>query len=164
MLYGIPARMPWLALGETPYHEPWPPRAIDAAEAGVLESAATLADREAATRRSMAAQLTAILACSVAVSLIRTPTVSGTIPGWLRFPVLLDSKTRERAGESAFRRLGIIPGYPSSLPRLPNLVVRSGETWSGAERLVRSLVTLPAHRWVTEKDRAEVARLLSPTP
>ena len=49
MLYGVPARMPWLALGDTPFHEPWVPRAIDAAQAGVLESAARLADDEADT-------------------------------------------------------------------------------------------------------------------
>ena len=55
IVYGIPARMPWLGLGETPYHEPWPPRAIDAAEAGVIQSAADLADREAAARRRVVA-------------------------------------------------------------------------------------------------------------
>jgi hypothetical protein len=44
MVYGIPARTPGLALGETPYHPPWPPRAIDSAEAGVLQAAAELVD------------------------------------------------------------------------------------------------------------------------
>jgi len=160
VLYGVPARMPWLALGDTPLHQPWVPRAIDAAEAGVLESASTLADQEAATRRSVAAQFAATLSRAPGVSLIRSPAVNGTLPGWLRFPVLLDSKTRKSAGEPVFRRLGIIPGYPSPLPRLP-ILTRSGETWPGAERLVGALVTLPAHRWVTEKDRSEMTRLLS---
>ncbi len=94
--------MPWLALGETPYHEPWPPRAIDAAEAGVIPSAADLADHEADTRWHAAARLGEMLRNRTGVSLVQPPAGDGTKPGWLRFPVLLD------ADDQGARRHGAI--------------------------------------------------------
>lgn len=161
LLYGVPARMPFLGLGDTPYHEPWEPRRIAAAQAGVVEAAAVLADEEAATRRIAAARLAAALRGQRGITLIEPPSVEGTLPGWLRFPVVLDGDARGRAGGSAFRRLGIIPGYPRPLPVLPVFghAARS-VAWPGAARLAAGLVTLPTHRWVAPGDTDAAVALL----
>ena len=161
MIYGIPARMPWLALGETPYHEPWPPRAIDAAEAGVIPSAAHLADREADIRWHAAARLGEMLRNRTGVSLVQPPAGDGIKPGWLRYPVLLDAAIRARVGTAPFDRLGIIAGYPLPLARLPQLRAAGAGDWPGATRLVKELVTLPTHRWVSDRDRVAMGRLMS---
>lgn len=162
MLYGVPARMPWLALGDTPFHEPWTPRAIDAAQAGVLESAATLADIEAGPRRTQAIRLAAALKNSRNVAPIVPPAGDGTLPGWLRYPVVLEAAARTRAGESSFRQLGIMPGYPRILPELPQLSAGSGASgsWPGATLLAARLITLPTHRWVAATDMDAAVALL----
>jgi perosamine synthetase len=162
MLYGVPARLPWLALGDTPFHEPWAPRAIDAAQAGVLESAATLADIEAGSRRTQAIRLIAALEDIEDVALVTPPVGDGNLPGWLRFPVVLGAAARARAGQSPFRQLGIMPGYPRPLPELPQLSVAAGArgSWPGATRLAAALTTLPTHRWVAATDMDAAVALL----
>lgn len=162
MAYGVPARLPWLALGETRYREPWPPRAIDAAEAGVLHTAADLADQEAGARRHVAAGLAEALRDVRGASLVRPPSIDGALAGWLRFPVLLDGEVRMRVRAADLRRLGAAEGYPCPLPELP--VLRSAGTngpWYGAARLATQLVTLPSHSWVRTDDIRLVQRLLS---
>ena len=60
--------------------------------------------------------------------------------------------------------LGIQPGYPSTLRDLPAVrprVLGGGGDHPGAKELVKELVTLPTHSWVTTKDRNEVLRLLN---
>lgn len=161
MVYGIPAGMPWLGLGETPYHEPWLPRAIDAAEAGVIQSAADLADREADIRRDAAARLGLVLRDHAGVSPVRAPAGDGIRPGWLRYPVLLDAQDRLRIGTAPLGRLGIVAGYPLPLARLPQLRAAGIGDWPGATRLAKELVTLPTHHWVSDRDRAAMGRLLS---
>lgn len=153
-LYGVPARMPWLALGDTPFHDPWPPRRIDAAQSGVLESAAALADIEAGTRRTLAVRLAAALIGARGIKVIEAPAGEGTLPGWLRFPALLEAVARAKAGGTPFRQLGIMPGYPRPLPELPQLSGMRGAhaSWPGAALLAEGLVTLPTHRWVAATD------------
>ena len=161
IVYGIPARMPWLGLGETPYHEPWPPRAIDAAEAGVIQSAADLADREAAARRRVVPMLAELLHGDPGVSPVREPSGEGTLVGWLRFPVLLCGGPRMRAGTPEAQRLGMVAGYPRPLPALQALQhAEAIGSCPGAERLAAELVTLPTHRWVRRQDFAAISRHL----
>jgi dTDP-4-amino-4,6-dideoxygalactose transaminase len=161
LVYGVPARMPFLALGDTPFHSPWEPRSIAASEAGVIASAAELADEEAANRRALATRFAASLRDQRGVALIEPPSGEGTQPGWLRFPAVLDGDSRGRAGGQAFRRLGIMPGYPRPLPVLPGFgnVTRS-LSWPGATRLSAGLVTLPTHRWVAASDLDAALALL----
>lgn len=161
MVYGVPARLPWLALGETPFHEPWSPRAISSAEAGAVQAAAELADPEAAIRREVAARLTQSLHDVRGVSLFRPLSGEGIKAGWLRFPVVLEGDLRRRASGREFRRLGIMPGYPRPLPVLPGFsnVARS-LSWPGANGLAAGLVTLPTHHWVAACDLDAAVALL----
>ncbi len=162
MLYGVPARLPWLALGDTPFHGPWAPRSIEAAQAGALEAAAALADDEAATRRRVAEFLKAELHQLPALSLVQSPAGEGTLPGWLRFPVVLNEAKWARAITSTLRHLGVAPGYPMPLPDLPAFQTRSrAAQYPGAARLAAHLVTLPTHRWVTSRDISHLRQSLN---
>ena len=162
VLYGVPARVPWLRLGDTPFHEPWPVRAIAAAQAGVLEAAAGLADIEAGIRRTIALQIAAALEDAQDVALVRSPSGDGTQPGWLRYPVVLGPQARARSSTLVFRRLGIMPGYPRPLPELPRLAKRGAvaSSWPGATLLANGLMTLPTHRWVEVTDIHSAVALL----
>lgn len=157
-VYGVPARMPWLRLGDTPFHEPWDPRALAATSAGVLQQSAELADEEAERRRAGAARLEQELG-SVGRT-VRPPDGDGSRPGWLRYPVLLEADLRSRALSPAGRRLGIASGYPVALSVLPQLTGAGGTQLAGATQIVSRLVTLPSHRLVQDGDRAAITSLL----
>ncbi len=161
LVYRVPARLPWLGLGETPYHKPWTPRTIDTAQAAAVEAAAGLADREAEGRRRAATRLGELLQNRLGIGLVQPPSGDGIQPGWLRFPVLLDASHRGRVGSTRSNRLGVIGGYPATLPRLPEWTSRATGEWPGAARLAAELVTLPTHRWVRDADRTEIVRLLT---
>lgn len=157
LLYGLPARMPGLNLGDTPFHAPWEPQAIQGAQAGAVQPAAELADREAEVRRANAARLAQLLASQRGVTIIDLPATADSRPGWLRFPILLDE-----AGALATtgRHLGVAPGYPMPLPRLPQFRETPGQ-WPGASALAERLITLPTHKDVSDLDRLALGSLFS---
>ncbi len=155
--YGLPARLPFLQLGETVYHPPATPRSMPALHQQVLARTIAAALAEVAIRRSNADRLSRLLDENGQVSRVRCG--SGT-PSFLRLPVLAPGG-RFRSG--AARDRGIMPGYPITLPQLPPLAsalssgsAERGRRYPGAERLVGQLVTLPTHSLVSE---AELDRL-----
>ena len=151
-IYAFPAALPFLHLGETVYHPPSPPRRLSRAAAGVLAAGWERASAEAGTRRANAARL---LAACYATG-VEVPRVApGTTAGWLRLPVLPDADAAARARTPDARRLGIAPGYPRALCDLEGFrarVLNAGDSFDGARRLARSLVTLPTHSLVAEGD------------
>jgi dTDP-4-amino-4,6-dideoxygalactose transaminase len=160
-LYAVPARLPWLGLGDTPFHDPWAPRSIAWSQAGALPVAAELADVEAATRRKHAAAYQLALRGKQGVDLVQVPATNGAVAGWLRFPVILEELQRHEASNPAFAARGVMPGYPGLLPALQAAGMRSaGPRFPGAERLVSGLVTFPAHRWVGPNDLEWFAKRL----
>jgi hypothetical protein len=59
--------------------------------------------------------------------------------------------------------VGVAAGYPSTLAALAPVrqrLVRAGR-WPGADELVRDLVTLPTHSWVSAADRVQLLRLFA---
>lgn len=165
-IYGLPASIPWLGLGETRYHEPAPLRRMSRASARLLVRTAAGAELEARARRASAERWAEDLPGTPAVRRIH-PHHEG-VAGYLRYPVRLTrglngfGEHREHA-----RRLGIAPTYPATLAELPavqeRLRGRVGR-WTGAQTLVRELVTLPTHSLVTEEARARILELLAGYP
>jgi perosamine synthetase len=158
--YGVPASLPWLALGETIYHDPSTPAAMSEFAAALALRTKGEADAEIPTRRENALAWTRDLPGDVGSS-VRHP-ASGS-PGYLRFPIRLPTGMHGFHSAGAARNVGIMPSYPSALPALP--AVRSRLTgvrtsWRGAEELVATLVTLPTHSRVTQPDRQRVASLI----
>ena len=167
-VYGLPAAVPWLHLGETRYHEPQEPRAMSRTAAAVLERTLPHATREAELRRANAL---ATLQC-LESSRGRTGGVGtftpppGSTPGYLRLPLTLAQGINGFADPARARRAGAAPGYPTTLADLPAVqrrLVRAGR-WPGAEELVRQLVTLPTHSLLEDEDCATLVRLLPNRP
>jgi perosamine synthetase len=161
-LYGIPARLPWLGLGETVYHGPAPLRALSAAALGVLERTRLERDREAEIRRRNAARLLEAARFTPGVRLVRP--ASGSVPGYLRLPLLLAEGTRAGRLGAESRRLGVMPGYPLSLDALPGFAERlarsSGAGFPGARALAADIITLPTHSRLVEADLVRLERWL----
>jgi len=145
-LYWIPASLPFLGLGETPYHPPHPAAAMADSCVGALAAAWDESMGEVPRRRAAAAAWRR----DVVVQGWRFPEsdAEGAIRGELRLPAIVppDLRASDVVGQLGG---GVMPGYPMPLARLPALSGRLAhvEATPGAEALVRRLVTLPCHRY-----------------
>ena len=150
-LYGLPASLPFLRLGETIYHAPSAPRGPTAASGAAASVAYRLLGEEIAVRRSNGERLLAAARAGGRVRPIATP--AGGEPGFLRLPVIRggDNPAARRSGA----RLGVAPGYPKALCDLPGFgerVVNRGGDFAGARDLAARLATLPTHSRLSEGD------------
>jgi hypothetical protein len=155
-LYALPSAIPGLALGETVYHPPRPPRALPRAAATLLRRTRAAAEREADARRRNARALLAALDGVPGIRPIRP--ADGADPGFLRLALLLDAPLPPDAA-----RLGIARGYPLPLAALPALKPRltgPERRFPGAETLASHLVTLPTHSLLTPADLGAIAALV----
>lgn len=159
-LYGIPASLPFLGLGETHFRAPHEPRAMSQHALRVLARTLPLASAETVRRQANAARLLRALAGrDVAAPQIGT----GATPGWLRLPTLVPDRYREAWRSSEARRLGIYQSYPTALPNLPNFGTRAVSreaSYAGAEELARGLFTVPTHGLLSESDLQRLERWL----
>ncbi len=147
-LYGLPAALPGLHLGETVYHPPRMPRRITRAAAAAARAHAVVSDREALFRRKRAEQFVR--------RMFVTP--DGGVAGYLRMPVVTPTHMTP-----AHAALGIARSYPTTLAGLPVVrerLVASGP-YPGAEELAARLVTLPMHSRVTPEEAARIETLAS---
>jgi dTDP-4-amino-4,6-dideoxygalactose transaminase len=143
-LYWIPASLPFLRLGETPYHAPHPVVAMPDACAAALVETWEESAREVPRRKAAAAHWRRVVPDSW---LLPESAASGAERGELRLPALVPE---DDTADAVVRRVGggVMAGYPMPLARLPALAasVLPSAASSGAEALTRRLVTLPCHR------------------
>ena len=148
-LYGLPASIPWLHLGEMVYHPAHEPQSLSVAAATLVRSSLANEARDLATRRRNAAVLRAVTERDGhRITPVRP--LPRAESGFLRFAVLDRSLTREAAP-----RLGVMRGYPQTLHEqipLRRHLLHGEPATPGAMQLRASLFTLPTHAMVTERD------------
>jgi dTDP-4-amino-4,6-dideoxygalactose transaminase len=152
-VYGIPASIPALRLGETVFHEPHAPSALSTAAARLVTAALDRMDNDRIGRAATADRLRAALHGGHDLRVV-TP-IDGALSGELRVPVLDGA---HRAGLPAH---GVVRSYPRPLDREPAArgVVWPGEPASpGAREVCDTLWTLPTHAMVDEGDIMAIAR------
>lgn len=155
-LYGLPAALPFLRLGETVYREPHAPRGLAGGAAAVVLDSLRWVDAEAVIRRANAHQLEAVVR-DAGLTVVEPPPRSE--PGFLRLPVVVDAGVAAASAAA----LGIARGYPLALTDLPQLARRrrdGGEPTAAAARLAQHLWTLPTHSRLTAGDLDRVERWL----
>lgn len=155
-IYAVPARLPFLRLGETVFHEPWEPTRMSPLASRVLQRTLPLMDEAAQVRSRHAARLRAAQAAASPSTLVAAAHEGQ--PGWLRLPVLLPIGATPSAAASAL--LGAGPSYPlplSELDPLLRLLVNPGH-FAGATALSRRLWTLPTHERLAERDLLALER------
>ena len=148
-LYGFPAAIPILRLGEMVYHPAHEPASLSSGAAALVCDALNMDDKEVEVRRHNVARLRAAATGS---SLIPMEPVTGGIAGELRFPV-------RSMNHAPAPKLGIYRGYPQTLAEQPELrpCLHDGEGEQvGALELRRSLLTLPSHSRLTSRDVANL--------
>jgi dTDP-4-amino-4,6-dideoxygalactose transaminase len=154
-LYWLPAGLPFLRLGETIFHEDFPVRRLSAFQAHLLHDWAVQVERLNAIRMEHSAYYRAHLTTA--------PPVTEAVP-YLRYPVVLpDAGARRRLfTDRDAARFGVSQMYPATVAEIPQLRSRLTQTrFPEAERIAASLVTLPTHPMVSERDRAQIVSLVN---
>jgi perosamine synthetase len=154
-LYGIPASIPMLRLGEMVYHEAREPRHLSASAAAALRVSLTLDDAEISCRRSHATILTAQM--SGRYRAIRP--VPGAVPGYLRLAI------RDLRADVTSTRvdLGVMRGYPITLDEhaaTREVLMPDNVAIPGARILRDRLITIPTHSRVGPRDLAGLSAWL----
>ncbi len=152
-LYAIPAALPFLKLGETLYHPAHPAGPLSRSAAGILSKTVHLAEAEARRRRANAARLSAVIHGVKGLRAVEP--VPGSVPGYLRLPVIGPAMGPRLAEDAAARALGIMPGYPGTLAELPGFAARirnPGVGIPGARELAARLGTVPTHGLLGTED------------
>jgi perosamine synthetase len=154
-LYAIPSAIPALHLGETIYHPAHEPRAISGVSALLVRDALARAEIDLAVRRAHAEEMERVVARTSGLEAIRA--IPGSKPGYLRLPVRISDGRRERP------ELGVVHGYPNTLAELAELKASllGDEKLPGARELQRTLVTLPTHAHLDERDLRALAAWIS---
>lgn len=154
-LYGIPSSLPFLGLGQTVYHPPHAPRRPTSAMAGILMRTEPLLGNEVTVRRRHAARLTSAVQSAGAGQVPGADAVQG---GWLRLPFLPSDALLRRLRRGEGRQLGILPGYPIALARLPGFAerLRHVTPTPGADLLAERLHTIPTHSLLSAADLTRI--------
>jgi dTDP-4-amino-4,6-dideoxygalactose transaminase len=142
--YGLPARAPLLALGETVYHPPTAATAIGRFQAALAHATRGTALAEVEVRRRNAERLRRHVSMHWNGATLPNPLQDGTA-SFLRLPVIAPAAWRD----PSLRRAGVYRGYPRALPELsqvrPLLEGEEPRVPPGARELADRLVTLPTH-------------------
>ncbi len=160
-LYGIPASIPWLGLGETRYKDPENPKAMSQTASAVLDTSRDVAQREAEDRRNNAAILLQRIPFGGQLREVQSP--RNAQPGFLRLPLRLARGLCGFPVPQRALRLGIAPSYPHPLHLVKQVHARlqnRSHRWPGASELTRELVTLPTHSLVTSAEREGLVVLM----
>jgi dTDP-4-amino-4,6-dideoxygalactose transaminase len=142
-LYGIPASIPSLHLGETVYHTAHEPRSMSAAAAGLV----LRAPRELTGRVRIAEILTRAVEEGGYIASIAVAEKGR--PSYLRYAIVDSGRRMPSPG------IGVLRGYPRSLADLEAMrpaLVGNEVALPGVNRLVNSLFTLPTHGLVRTAD------------
>ena len=160
-VYTLPASIPWLALGETRYHDPSPSAEMSRAAAAMLLASRDRALSEVTIRRDTAAWYDQQIASIGALT--RMATQPDHIPGYLRYAVRVPGGFAGLADARHARTLGIAPAYPSLLGALPAIRQRLQHELNlpGAAVIQRELVTLPTHSLLSAAERMRIVALLA---
>ena len=163
LLFWIPRSIPFLKLGETFFEPNFPIRKMSSFQAGLARNQSARLQRLQDGRRKNVKRWIATLE---ALGIQGLHFDNRTAPSLIRFPVRISGleKRKSLLRASLVRGLGIMPFYPDTIARLPELRETMGaQTFPIAERCAKELVTLPTHAYVTREDVIEISRLLSHT-
>jgi len=150
-VYGLPASIPWLGLGETSYEEPWAPRGIGRGPAAAVLANWDASLAEAEVRRANAGVLEGL------PGRVGASEVTGARSCPLRLPVVVDIEPRVDTGANP-EKAGVVRGYPRSLGFvLEGLGIDYATSrHAGAEQLADRLLTAPIHSASRPRDTKDV--------
>lgn len=154
--YWFPSGLKFLRLGETVFQPDFPVKRMGGVEAGILSG---FVFRLEELNRTRSENVRNYLGLTGQVDSGNPPIPSP------RYPLLaVDEEARNRIYESSRREgLGIGRMYPHPVHEIAEIrtCCAGGDSFPEAEKVARTLFTLPTHRFVTGADRGRIGRLLS---
>lgn len=150
-LYWIPSLLPFLRLGETVFPSDVPLHRLGAVKAALLGGWQRRLTESNAARAHVAADLRDRLQLPASV---RHP--------YLRIPLLAPTALAKRRLHALghARGLGIGAAYPTPVSDIPQIRdTFRGQQFPAAQQVAECLVTVPTHRWVSERDRRAITDL-----
>ncbi|OLB63472.1 MAG: hypothetical protein AUH96_10685, partial [Nitrospirae bacterium 13_2_20CM_2_61_4] len=150
-LYWIPAALPFLRLGQTLFPTKVPLTRLSGLKAGVLHNWRRRLARSNGIRSETAAYFCRRLHLELP---------PGPSHPYLRLPVLAATPQEKRRlhALSEARGLGLSVAYPAPVSEIPQLrAVVNGHRFPHASQVADSLVTIPTHHWLSEKDKRAIA-------
>jgi perosamine synthetase len=165
-LYWIPARLPQLGLGQTVFTTAFavarPSRALIALGVSTFANLGELT----AGRTSRALSLLARLDCIDGLRPVAP--VADTNPVYLRLPVVMRDEALRNRAIAALNSAGIgaSGSYPSSLADIGGLrgaLANPDAPMPCGRAIARGILTLPTHRYVTDRDVARIVNVLAAT-
>lgn len=157
-LYWIPAALPFLKLGRTFFDSRFPAMRLSPMQAGLCIDWRRRLETTMSVRKKQAAMFCRRLKGQEPVGGV------SSLP-YLRLPFLVESRDRKRkiCAASNKKGLGITQMYPFPINDVPQIAHRfEGAKFPAARFVAERLVTIPLHKWVNDKDRDEMVRLLLP--
>ena len=156
-LYGIPASLPALRLGETIYHPPQPPAEMSGVSVSMLSENVERSRKEVFFRKRNVRLMTKGFESGVEAGPVLGSTDSE--PSYLRLPVL----TAEGVDRGLYESAGVLGSYPIPLTTLPaarEIMLENQPSVPGAEHLASRLVTFPTHSLVGMEEAMKLAELV----
>jgi len=150
--YWFPAGLPFLKLGETVFYRDFPVKKFSGMKAGLLKNWRKRLEESNDARRKNTAYF-----CGRLRSMLRLSNGS-SIP-CLRLPAMPDEAgTKERNFSSPdMAGLGISRMYPTAINEVEEIRERfDGMAFPSAEKAAESLLTIPTHQLLTEKDKEKI--------
>jgi len=160
-LYWLPKIIPFLRLGETIYDPHFKMKRMTAFQAGLTKSWQSKLKGFEETRAENSTQWDSIARMN---NLSNYVTRNGVLPGIIRFPVKVDDRgLRKRILNISDKMgLGIMSTYPDSIDGIQELRNSfQGQKFPTAKDHANNLITLPTHSFVTQKDKRQIAALIS---
>ncbi|MEZ5358258.1 MAG: DegT/DnrJ/EryC1/StrS family aminotransferase [Candidatus Zixiibacteriota bacterium] len=155
-LFWLPAMLPFLGIGETVYEESFSVGRLTNAQTSaipvVMKKLANLRQTRIGNSMAMAKSIHGARGRFV-------PGFSGdSCPAYIRMPILMPDETSRSACIQSLRAKGIVAStmYPTTIGKITQLpqgsICNPGE-FSGAEDIIRRLMTVPTHPYVSKRDR-----------
>jgi dTDP-4-amino-4,6-dideoxygalactose transaminase len=156
-LYWIPYGLPFLHIGETRFNSVFPEYRLSNFKAGLLRSW-----RERMEQYSRCRKLNGRY-YKEAFALGKEKKIYSLDLPYLRFPVYANDPNGKSRACALYGNLGVSSMYPDSLNRIEPLREYFGRfECPGAERVASTLMTLPTHMIVRERDRDRICEVLEP--
>ena len=160
-LFWLPKALPFLRVGETIYNTRFPVRKLSAFQAGLAVNWAERLAMLQNIRRSNASQWRRL--CR-RLDLDDSMIGHARAEDLIRYPLCVDNPEQRRKilAISEQQGLGIMPGYPTTVSKIPELKDElAAFSVQCAEKVADTVLTLPTHPFVAGLDRGRIVRLLS---
>lgn len=156
-LYWLPAGMPFLKLGQTMFYKDFPIKKFTGMKAGLLKGWQKQLEESNRIRKENSEYFFSALNST---SIFQ----NGFSTNFLRLPFITESREIKERMYSFSKKLGlgISTMYPTPINEILEIRTQfNGKAYPSANKIAKTLLTLPTHPYLSNKDREKIIRHLT---